>query len=261
METTVIDNMPRGLIFRDCDDCPEMIVVSGGSFLMGSPSAELQRSSREDPQRTVNLDGFAIGRFPITFDEWEACVNDGGCSHLPSDNGMGRGSRPVINVNWLDAQQYVDWLSEKTGVIYRLPSEAEWEYSARSGSSLRFNTGDCITTAQANFDGAFPASGCLEGRTRNVTLPVESFAPNAYGLYDTHGNAGEWVEDCWNPNYIGAPTDGSAWLTGDCGRAVIRGGDLALGGAEIRSASRSFSPIESRFRLGFRVVRALDPPE
>ena len=187
--------------FQDCLDCPTMLLIPGGTFTQGSPPDEPESNDDERPQHTVNVPAFALGQTEVTFDEWDACVADGGCSHNPDDEGWGRGDRPVINVSWNDAQEYVAWLSAETGEDYRLPSESEWEYATRAGTTGRFNTGDCITTDQANFDGRFPAQGCPTGIDRNQTLPVASFAPNAFGLYDTHGNVWEWVQDCWNASY------------------------------------------------------------
>ena len=244
--------------FKDCPDCPTMVMIPAGSFVQGSPASEPESWDDERPQRTVNVPAFAIGQTAVTFAEWDACVADGGCTHNPGDQGWGRGSRPVINVSWNDAQQYVTWLSNKTGQDYRLPSESEWEYATRAGTTGRFNTGDCITTDQANFNGVFPATGCPTGTDRQQTLPVASFAPNAFGLYDTHGNVWEWVQDCWNTSYDGAPTDGSAWMTGDCSRAVLRGGSWDGGGGFVRSAGRD--GYARGFRSGdggFRVARSV----
>lgn len=167
----------------------------------------------------------------------------------------------MINVSWGDAQEYVEWLSSRTGVEYRLPSESEWEYAARAGTAERFNTGDCITTNQANFRGTDPALGCPVGVDRQQTVPVASFMPNAFGLYDTHGNVYELVQDCWNLDYDGAPTDGSAWMTGDCGRAVLRNGSWDLPGRGLRSArrntrTRGYRDIDDG---GFRVARSYSP--
>ena len=252
--------------FRDCDDCPEMVVILSGSFEMGAPESELESQAVERPQRTVNLPRFAIGKYPVTFDEWDACVAAGGCTHNPDDQDWGRGNRPVINVSYEDAQQYVEWLSNRSGHVYRLPSEAEWEYVARAGTTTRFNTGDCITAAtitgatisggQANFRGELPPLGCpAAGNSAEKTLPVNSFTANAFGVHDMHGNAFEWVQDCWNASYDGAPVNGSAWESGDCGVAPLRGGGWNSVGSAIRSASRSaLSRSTRRNDAGFRVV-------
>ncbi len=247
-----------GSPFKDCDACPVMVNIPGGSFMQGSPPGEPQRNSDEDPRRMVHVPAFALGQTEVTFDEWDACVADGGCTHDPDDEGLGLGDLPVINVSWDDAQQYVTWLSNQTGHDYRLPSESEWEYATRAGTTGRFNTGACITTDQANFRGSNPAQGCPSGVFRQQTLPVASFAPNAFGLYDTHGNVWEWLQDCGNGSYNGAPTDGSAWMTGDCSRAVLRGGSWGSGGQNLRSASRGSSARDGASTFtGFRPARSV----
>ncbi len=246
--------------FRDCPGCPSMVLIPAGTFEQGAPENELQSNDRERPQRTVTIQAFAMGQTPVTFAQWDACWADGGCTRQPSDNGWGRGNRSVIFVSWNDAQEYVTWLSSKTGQTYRLPSESEWEYATRAGTTGRFNTGDCITTEQANFRGSLPAENCPPGIDRQQTLPVASFAPNAFGLFDTHGNAWEWVQDCRNDDYEDAPTDGSAWMTGDCASAVLRGGNWDNGSVVMRSAHRFFTGrgnVNNFFT--FRVVRAVEP--
>ncbi|TVQ33743.1 MAG: hypothetical protein EA370_11540 [Wenzhouxiangella sp.] len=246
--------------FKDCAVCPSMVMIPAGTFNQGSPESEPQSQDSERPQRTVTVPAFAMGQFAVTFDEWDACVADDGCSHIPDDEGWGRGNRPVMNVSWNDAQQYVTWLSSKTGRAYRLPSESEWEYAARAGTTGRFNTGDCITTDQTNFNGTFPAQDCPEGIHRVQTLPVGSFEPNPFGLYDTHGNTWDWVQDCSNENYNGAPTDGSAWMAGSCSHAMIRGGSYNASGSRLRSAARTEIFRGNRnANFGFRVVRAITP--
>ena len=238
---------------------PQMVAIPAGSFRMGSPANEPERDDQEGPQRTVNVPAFELGKHEVTFDEWDACVADGGCNHWPEDQGWGRGQRPVINVSWNDiTQQYLPWLNKKTGKTYRLPSEAEWEYACRAGASTRFHTGDCITTAQANFDGNHPAQGCPEGEYRQQTVPVGSFAANAFGLHDMHGNVWEWVQDCWHDNYSGAPTDGSAWTTG-CSQdvRVLRGGSWGNSASCARAAFRNYyySPGNRNDFNGFRLAR------
>ncbi|TVS10441.1 MAG: hypothetical protein EA419_10680 [Wenzhouxiangella sp.] len=245
---------------RDCAECPIMLMIPAGSFTQGSPASEPQSSGTERPQRTVNVSAFAMGQYSVTFDEWDACVADGGCTHNSDDWGLGRGNRPVILVSWDDAQEYVTWLSTKTGHDYRLPSESEWEYATRAGTTGRFNTGDCISSDQANFRGTNPAQDCPVGIYPEQTLPVGSFAPNTFGLYDTHGSVWELVEDCWNENYVGAPIDGGAWMSGDCSRAVTRGGAWTLAGSWLRSAQRISLPHGDRtINTGFRVARSVDP--
>lgn len=243
-------------VYRDCADCPDMVIVPAGDFVMGSPPDELQRLGNESPQRTVTVGSFSLSVTPVTFAQWDACRQEGGCSHDPDDHGWGRADRPVIDVSWEDAQEYLTWLSSKTGSDYRLPSEAQWEYAARAGASGRYNTGDCIGPDQANFQGGAPSTNCPGGVFRGQTVPVASFSGNAWGLHDMHGNVWEWVQDCWNWNYSGAPVDASAWMQGDCSRAVLRGGSWAMGGRSIRSAARAFDErsVRTRFR-GFRVAR------
>ena len=209
-----------GTAFRDCPDCPEMVVVPAGSFMMGSPSHEAGRAEDEDPRHRVTIaKPFAVGKYEVTFAEWDACVADGGCGgHRPEDEGWGRGRRPLVNVSWDDAKAYVRWLSRKTGKPYRLPSEAEWEYAARAGTTTRYSWGDDIGRNRAN---------CLYCDSRwdlKQTAPAGSFRANVFGLHDVHGNVSEWVEDCWNDNYAGAPADGSPWTDGGCTRRVLRGG-------------------------------------
>ncbi|WP_376696543.1 SUMF1/EgtB/PvdO family nonheme iron enzyme [Wenzhouxiangella sp. EGI_FJ10305] len=246
-----------GETFRDCADCPEMVVIPAGEFMMGSPSSEPQRLNNEGPQLRVVVAAFALAKTEVTFAQWDACVQAGGCSHRPADHGWGRGDRPVINVSWDDAQEYVQWLNSKTGEEYRLPSESEWEYAARAGTTTRFHTGNCITTDQANFDGNYPAEGCGKGEYRERTVAVGSFSGNAFGLYDIHGNVGEWVQDCWN-NSPGAPNDGSAWMSGSCDRAVLRGGSWNSDGRSLRSAYRSGYDRVSQFgNTGFRPARSV----
>jgi len=185
-------------LFKDCAECPEMVVIPAGTFIMGSPKSEAQRNSDEGPQHPVSVPAFALAATEVTFAQWDACVLASGCSHWPDDRGWGRGNRPVINVSWEDSREYLRWLNQTTGAEYRLPSEAEWEYAARATTLTRFHTGGCITTGQANFFGANPARGCPEGEFRGKTTEVGSFALNAFGLFDMHGNVWEWVADCWN---------------------------------------------------------------
>ena len=253
-------NLRPGAQFRDCEDCPAMIMIPGGSFSQGSPVTEPQSSNSERPQRTVNVPAFALAQTPVTFDQWDACVADGGCTHNPSDDALGRGDRPVIHVNWNDAQQYVTWLSDRTGHDYRLASESEWEYAARAGTIGRYNTGDCINSHQASFGGADPATSCPSGITRLQSMPVASFAPNAFGLFDIHGHVLEWVQDCWNADYVGAPNNGTAWMTGDCGLAATRGGALGSRGSWVRSARRvgTTRAVRNNF-TGFRVAMSVEP--
>ena len=246
-----------GDLFRDCPDCPEMVVVPAGSFMMGSPSHEQDRTIREGPVHEVRIGApFAAGVYEVTFTEWDACAASGGCGgHRPEDAGWGRGRRPAIHVGWDPAQSYVLWLSEKTGKRYRLLSESEWEYVARAGTRTPFHMGSTISTDQANYDGA---KG--QGAYRRKTVPVGSFAANAWGLHDVHGNVWEWVQDCWNNSYAGAPSDGSARESRNCSLRVLRGGSWRGTPKLLRSANRSGFPSAARNNdVGFRVARTLKP--
>ena len=241
--------------FKDCPECPEMVVVPAGSFMMGSPPSEKDRDKTEGPQHRVTISrAFAVGKYEVTFAEWEACVADGGCNgYRPADSGLGRGDRPVINVNWNDARAFVDWLSKQTGQEYRLPSETEWEYAARASTTARYWWGDDVGSNNANCD------GCVSEWDSKGTAPVGRFDANKFSLHDTAGNVREWVEDCWNRSYEGAPRDGRAWSSGQCQSRVLRGGSWYGYPRYLRSAYRSGD--HSGYRndnAGFRVARTLD---
>jgi formylglycine-generating enzyme required for sulfatase activity len=241
--------------FKECGSCPEMVFVPAGEFLMGSPANEKEPDSDEVPQHKVTIArAFAVSKYEVTFDEWDACVTLGGCAFPPGDQGWGRGTRPVINVSWNDAQRYVAWLSKRTGKPYRLLSEAEWEYAARAGSDQAYSWGDEIGEGKAN------CVGCGSRWDNEQTAPVGSFMPNAFGLYDMHGNVFEWVQDCYHENYNGAPNDGSAKTIGDCGYRVLRSGSFNDITGYLRSAYRFFTGFDSRSSLvGFRVAQTLTP--
>jgi formylglycine-generating enzyme required for sulfatase activity len=236
-------------------------VVPAGSFVMGSPAGEEGRDADEGPQRTVTISrAFAVGKFEVTFAEWDACVAGGGCNgYRPGDEGWGRGNRPVINVNWNEAQAYVQWLSNRTGKRYRLLSEAEWEYVARAGETTAYPWGSSASHEFANYGKDECCDGLAQGRDRWVnTSPVRSFPANRFGLHDMHGNVYEWTEDCYNESYAGAPSDGSAWRSGDCSRRVLRGGSWDFGPRLLRSASRDWLLPTFRYNfIGFRVARTL----
>ena len=263
-ELLAASSKPRwevGERFRDCADCPELVVVPPGSYEMGSPSWEEGRDDDEGPVHQVTIRApFAVGVYEVTFREWDACRGAGGCAHDPGDRGWGRGDRPVINVSWNDAKEYVRWLSRTTGKEYRLLSESEWEYVARSGTTGPFHFGATISAERANYDGRYVYGSGRKGRYRGRTVPVGTFPSNGFGLHDGHGNAWEWLEDCWHGGYRGAPSDGSAWTTGgDCGARVMRGGSWYAVPENLRSANRSRLEAGSRNgNLGFRVARALD---
>jgi formylglycine-generating enzyme required for sulfatase activity len=229
---------------------------------MGSPEAEESHLDVEEPQHSVMFAlPFAAGAFAVTFEEWDACVADGGCGgYRPSDQGWGRGRRPVINVSWHDAQFYVAWLSRRTGKTYRLLSEAEREYAARAGTVTPFWWGTSISTEQANYDGNLVYNRGQKGEFRQRTLPVDSFQANPWGLYQVHGNVLEWTEDCSNDNYNGAPSDGSAWTSGDCSRRALRGGSWYFSPDFARSAFRvRLYSVNRTSTQSFRVGRTLNP--
>lgn len=253
--------------FFECAPCPVMVVVPAGSFMMGSPAGEATSSYNENerPQRQVTIASrLAVARFELTFGEWEACVLLGGCSHRPWDKDWDPNRQPVINVTWDDAQQYVSWLRKRTGKPYRLLTEAEWEYAARAGSQSAYAFGDSIVKRANCHD--------CGGDWDNIrAAPVGSFAPNAFGLYDMHGNVWEWVADCYQERYGAASADGSAVTAADCRAHVLRGGSWYNYPRNLRSAVRNFSPsVRSPSRhpdqpdtpantIGFRVARTLSP--
>lgn len=248
--------------FRECAVCPVMTVIAPGSFTMGSASTELGRAGSENPQHQVTIGHkFAFGRFSVTFDEWDACVADGGCGgYSPADQGWGRGKRPVVNVSWNQAQSYLAWLSHKTGKTYRLPSEAEREYAARAGTTTPFWWGTSITTDEANYNGNYTyGDDGVRGELRGESVPVDSFLPNPWGLFQMHGNVSEWTQDCWHDNYYtDPPTDGSAWTFPDCPLRVRRGGSIGSPPYVLRSAARlSGPPANGQPFISFRVVRPL----
>ncbi len=243
-----------GSDFKECaNGCPVMIVVPAGKFIMGSPENESDLDASERPQHEVTITKpFAVSKFEVTFEEWDACVAAAACRRAPDS--WGRGEMPVINVSWGDAKQYVGWLSQLTGKEYRLLTEAEWEYAARGSTMTRYSWGDDPRKGNANCD------GCGSQWDLQQTAPVGSFKPNGFGLYDMHGNVWEWVEDSWHASYYGAPTDGSAWLQGgDPSYRVVRGGSWRNETHDVRAAARRGRNINVQFdTLGFRVVRTLN---
>jgi formylglycine-generating enzyme required for sulfatase activity len=252
--------------FQDAPFAPEMVVVPAGRFLMGSPPDEPERRDNEGPQHEVTIaKPFAIGRFAVTFAEWDIAQADkdwrsvtGLAPRKPKDEGWGRADRPVINVSWADAKAYTKWLAHKTGKDYRLHSEAEWEYACRAGTATPFWWGAAITPDQANYDGNYPYAGGEKGKRRRKTLPVQSFDPNPWGLYQVHGNVWEWCEDAWRSNYDGAPGDGSAWTNDSAANRVIRGGSWGDYARIVRSAYRDRNEPSYRLDdLGFRCARGL----
>ncbi len=253
--------------FRDCEDCPLMVVVPAGAFEMFTPPLTVGRPVDEGYLRKVNVrEPFALGKYEVTFDEWEVCVRAGACP-AANDSEFGRGKRPVINVSWRDAVAYTKWLSKKTGHRYRLPTEAEWEYAARAGAgSTRFfdlkpsqvceygNMYDEISKAEHGYE--WEHLPCRDGFA--VTAPVGKFKPNAFGLHDMLGNVWEWAEDCVHGRWRGAPDDTSAWPGGDCSERAFRGGSwLSHSPYYIYPTDRYKFTGARHNDLGFRVAREL----
>lgn len=242
-----------------------MMVIPAGSFWQGSDEDAPLALKKETPRRMVTLaEPFAISVFEITFEQWDRCVADGGCSNRPGDNGWGRAKRPVIMVSWNDAQEYVAWLSQESGQSYSLPSESQWEYAARAGEESDWPEGDPARVCQfANVAGGesgfrWQHADCADG-VAIETLPVGSLRPNAFGLYDTIGNVSEWTLDCMNLSYLDAPADGSAWSRGICSSRMTRGGSWFTGTREIRLPARfNLKNGDRNDFTGFRVVRKID---
>jgi formylglycine-generating enzyme required for sulfatase activity len=226
-------------VFKDCAECPEMVVIPAGRFLMGSPESELGRDRDEGPQRWVDVPRFAMGKFEVTQGQWQALMGSNP-SHF-KDCGL---NCPVENVSWNDVQEFLRRLNQRTGQNYRLPSEAEWEYAARAGTTTAYFWGDRFDASRVNNRG-------------NRTVQVGSYSANAFGLHDMHGNVWEWVQDVWHNSYAGAPSDGTARMTGgDPSRRVFRGGSWFVTPQDLRSAYRSrSSPGNRNFYSGFRVAR------
>lgn len=272
--------------FQECPECPKMVAVPGGKFVMGSPVTEHGRFDSEGPQHVVTVKAFAIGKYDITNREFLTFLRETGYQPPLCDKlwNMGwqvprRGMayapggpaapplEPATCLNWHDAQAYIAWLNAKVRRLasaagvrgngpYRLPSEAEWEYAARAGTTTARWWGDAVGVAKAN------CHGCGSKWDGTQIAPIGSFGPNPFGLYDMLGNVWDWVADCWNESYVGAPTDGSAWLSGDCSKRVMRGGSWSNVPIFVRSAMRSKADAGGKdfdfsSYAGFRVVRAL----
>lgn len=246
---------PATASFHDCDDCPEMSRVPAGTFLMGSPASDPQATPAEQPQHPVTITApFAVGRTEVTFAQWLACVADGGCrGYRPPHEGWGGGSRPVINVNWNDANAYISWLAHKTGKPYRLPTEAEWEYATRAGTTTRYWWGDEIGHDRAN------CKTCGSQWDEQQTAPTASFAANAFGLFDVAGNVWEWVEDCWQDDYTRTSPEGVPPSTRrGCSKRTLRGGSWDNSPEQLRSAARIWGRPDGRDNsIGFRVALSL----
>lgn len=248
-----VDIYQIGSTFKDCDICPEMVVVPAGSFMMGSPENEEGRSSNEGPQHEVTiLAPLAVGKYPVTRGQYKAFVDE--AEYNANDDWRDTAwfeqddNHPVVYISWKDAKEYVHWLTDKTKHQYRLLSEAEWEYVARARTTTAYHFGDTITLAQANYS--------IGG-----TDSVGSYPANDFGLHDVHGNVWEWVEDCWHDNYDGAPTYGSAWVSECNGKNyhVVRGGSWDYEPRNLRSACRGRELTDTRDDNGFRVARVLIP--
>jgi len=259
--------------FKECASCPDMVLVPAGSFLMGASgrgagatgvadAADIQpiNPQQDWPPHEVHVaQPFAAGRFAVTFAEWDACADNGGCNgYRPADSGWGRGHQPVINVSWSDAKAYVAWLSQKTGKPYRLLSEGEREYVTRAGTTTPFWWGSEVTMEQATYFGFSGGPDTLYSARR--TAPVDFFAPNPWGLYQVHGNVWDWVDDCWDDRYPQAPSEASARTYDHCTQHVLRGGSWSDPDYLLRSSSRyvGFFAMRSN-HIGFRVARTVAP--
>jgi formylglycine-generating enzyme required for sulfatase activity len=270
--------------FRECADCPEMVAIPAGKFMMGSPATEHGRFDAEGPQHIVSVRAFAIGKFEVTNEEFLDFLRQTGYQPAQCDpilglswQSQGRGLAyppgqmdsprlPAVCLNWNDAQAYLAWLNRKVQTPnsssksrdgpYRLPSEAEWEYAARAGTTMARWWGDDIGVGNAN------CNGCGSKWDGRLIAPVGSFGPNPFGLYDMFGNVWQWMGDCWNESYVGAPNNGSTWTNGDCSKRVLRGGSWINVPVFIRSATRSRADATGRDfdysnYAGIRVVRTL----
>ena len=274
LEALVAAREGRLPIIQDCSQCPQMVYIPAGSFRMGDIQGG--DDSDEKPVHSVSVKAFLMSTTEVTVGQFRTFVKassykteaeqgdgcyvyeNGSWDKLSKANWRNPGfkqsaNEPVVCVSWNDAQRYVDWLNKETGEQYRLPSEAEWEYAARAGSETKYSWGNSIGRNKANCD------GCGSRWDNSQTAPVGSFAANAFGLYDMHGNVWEWTLDCWNDSYEGAPSDGTAWLSGDCGRRVLRGGSWNVNPYVLRSANRFNLTTGDRVNnFGFRLARTLD---
>jgi formylglycine-generating enzyme required for sulfatase activity len=241
-------SLEPGELLRECPECPELVIVPPGDFVMGSPDTPYEK-----PERTLSVRRpFAIGRREVTFAEWDHCADAGACKHRPDDRGWGRGERPVMNVSWDDVKLYTAWLSQKTGQRYRLPSEAEWEYAARGGTQTRYWWGDQFQPGMVN------CKNCSDILITDQPVKVGSLKPNPFGLFDMGGGVDQWVEDCWHKNYQGAPADGSAWIENECPSRVIRSGSWRKDSSYARTANRGSYDTNVRYPThGFRVALSL----
>jgi len=254
-----------GSSFSDCADCPSMVVVPAGAYWQGAEESSAFALKKEMPRRMVTFsEPFAVGVFEVTMAQWDVCAAEGGCTVHPRDNGWGRGTRPVIMVSWNDAQEYVTWISNKTGQSYRLPSESEWEYIARAGEESEWPGGDPARLCEfGNIAGSETGLRWQHEDCSDVaaleTLPVGSLKPNAFGVYDVIGNVAEWTLDCMNLSYLDAPADGSAYGRGICSSRMTRGGSWFTGTKEVRLPARfNLKTGDRNDFTGFRLVRAVE---
>ena len=236
----------------------EMVLIEGGTFMMGSPETEINRSKRESPQHSVTVPQFFMGRYPITQSQWRNVAQSNRINQdLDSDPSNFKGDdRPVEQVSWEDAVEFCDRISQQKGRTYRLPTEAEWEYACRAGTTTPFHFGETISDKLANYRASKKYGKGVEGKYRGKTSSVDLFsAPNNFGLHDMHGNVLEWCLDYWHEDYVGAPSNGQAWLDGNRSLRVIRGGSWFNYPANCRSAYRNSSTPSGRVgTFGFRVV-------
>ena len=259
-------NDAGGEVFKECDECPEMVVVPAGKAVLGSPPGESGRQTFESAPHLVEIaKPFAVGRYAVTFAQWDACYAEGACGHRRlGDLDFGRGKRPAIFATWAEAQLYVQWLKRQTGQPYRLLSEAEWEYAARGCRNLKcayapFWFG-AIKPELAVYDSRRSYDGSPKADPRLKTEPVDSGPANPFGLYNMLGNVRQWTQDCWNPAPSAVASNGAPVLSGDCSARATRGGSWADEPSKLRAASRDYESVdEGSERIGFRVARDLGP--
>ncbi len=274
--------LPAGHVFRDCPDCPDMVAIPAGRFRMGSPSSEQGRFDAEGPQRMVTVRPFALSVLNVTGEQFSRFLAETGyqpapCNPLLDKSWRSPGSglvyppgsadlppQPAVCINWHDVQAYIDWLNlhiarftPELKIVYRLPSEAEWEYAARAGTTTSRWWGEEVGVGKAN------CQGCGSAWDNTLIAPGGSFGPNPFGLFDVLGNVWQWTADCWNESYAGAPSDGGAWLAGDCSKRVLRGGSWSNLPKFVRSATRSKADaggadFDFSGYAGFRVARSLE---
>jgi formylglycine-generating enzyme required for sulfatase activity len=270
-----------GDTFKECRNCPEMVVIPPGTFMMGTPDTDDMKQDDEVQHKVTIAYSYAVSATEVTWNQWEACVRDGGCDGYAVETSLrlgpdgqpnkdyvdfGRGNRPVIGVSWYDALAYFGWLNKKTGHddLYRLLTDSEWEYAARAGTTTRYPWGDKIDHNYGNFgNDSEQLGGMVEGRDKwdNETAPVASFPPNAFGLYDMQGNVFEWLQDCYKKDVSDGPSDGSPNLDSDCRTRMFRSGTFVSHPFMHRSGNRSPGYVPTtrgRNYLGIRVARTLE---